>query len=185
MFEILGVIVGLVYLWLEYKANIWLWVAGIIMPVCYIYVFYQSKFYAGMTINIYYLFASIYGLNKWHKEANPEDKMPAVKRFPLRFVPVVLAVVGALFLIINYLLVHFTDSNVAVGDSLITALSIAGMWMLAHKYLEQWLVWIIANLISVFVYMNNGLVFTGILYLVYTIVSIFGYFNWKKNVQQI
>ena len=65
--ETIGTAVGLAYLWLEYRASIWLWLAGIVMPAIYIFVYYSSGFYADMAVNVYYLGAGIYGWFMWRK----------------------------------------------------------------------------------------------------------------------
>ena len=81
---------------------------------------------------------------------------------------------------IAWILICFTDSPVPYGDALIAALSIVAMWMLAHKYAEQWIVWFAANVISTGLYFWQGLYPTGILYLIFAVVSVFGYLKWKE-----
>lgn len=216
--EIAGTAVGLVYLWLEYKANVWLWLAGIIMPAIYIYVYYKSGFYADMGINIYYLIAGLYGwavwLGKSHKsqkvrtmnggetfngvmsagdgdrtgggasaENHTENQMP-ITRIPRRqWLPLTL-VAAAFFVPIAWILINFTDSTVPYGDSFTTALSIVGMWMLARKYAEQWLVWIAVDVVCCGLYLYKGLWFTGCLYGLYAVIAVFGYMKWVRMAEK-
>ena len=207
--EIIGTIIGLIYLWLEYRASIYLWIAGIIMPAIYLIVYYDAGLYADFGINVYYLLAAIYGWIMWKygnsfkqyvrkgkkKETATnttvyitesettsyakEDELP-ISRMPLHYLlPLILVFIGAL-LTIAWILIRFTDSSVPWLDSFTTAMSIIGMWMLARKHLEQWLVWIAVDAVSTGLYIYKGLDFTAGLYGLYTIIAIFGYFKWKK-----
>ena len=177
--ELAGIIVGLIYIWLEYKANIWLWLAGIVMPAIYIFVYYDSGFYADMAINIYYLLAGIYGWVVWRISGNQHDELPITKTPKKYFIPLTL-VAAAAFAAIAFVLVHFTPSDVPYGDSFTTALSIVGLWMLARKYVEQWIVWIAVDLVCAVLYFYKGLYMTGALYLLYTVIAVAGYFKWLK-----
>jgi nicotinamide mononucleotide transporter len=176
--ELFGAVIGLIYLYLEYKANRWLWLFGVIMPIVYIVIFYQAKFYADMCINIYYFFASIWGWMVWttRKKQGGERK---ITHTPLRLaLPLTLAGT-AIFALIAFILVNYTDSPVPYGDSFTTALSIIAMWMLAYKYIEQWWLWFLVNIVSCGLYFWKELDYTGGLFAVYSIISIFGYFKWR------
>lgn len=177
--EIFGAIIGLIYLYLEYKANKWLWLFGVIMPVVYIFIFYQSKFYADMGINIYYFLASIYGWIVWTKSKNSE-RTTKISHTPTQFI-VPLSIIGiAIFAFIAFILIRFTDSPVPYGDSFTTSVSIIGMWMLAHKYIEQWWLWFSVNIVACGLYFWKDLYYTGALFAIYAVISIFGYFKWKR-----
>ncbi|MBR3551034.1 MAG: nicotinamide mononucleotide transporter, partial [Bacteroidales bacterium] len=99
-----------------------------------------------------------------------------------RLLPLV-ATAFALWGLLYWILSTFTDSPVPLGDAFTTSLSIVAMWMLAQKYLEQWLLWIVINIISTALYFWKGLYFTGILFIVYVIVAILGYFRWKREIR--
>lgn len=177
--ELIGLIIGLLYLLLEYKANIWLWPVGVIMPIVYIIIFYQNKFYADMTFNVYYLFASIYGWYIWAKSLEKTDQ-GFISHLPKKYIVGLSAIFVAIFAAIAFLLINFTDSEVPYGDSFTTTLSILAMWMLAHKYIEQWLLWIVVNAVTAVLYHNKELNITVILFIVNFFVSILGYVKWKK-----
>ena len=177
--EIAGAVIGLLYLYLEYRASVYLWPVGVIMPLFYIYIFFVSRFYADMGIYIYYLFASIYGWIRWNKSASQEQSL-AISHMPFRYWSVALPALSILFAGIAWILIRFTDSPVPFGDSFTTALSIVAMWMLANKYIEQWGLWIVVNVVSCGLYAWKGLYPTALLYVVYSIVPVFGYFKWKQ-----
>ncbi len=179
--EVLGTLVGLIYLWLEYRASIYLWIASVIMPAIYIFVYYEAGLYADFGINIYYLGAAVYGWLVWkygHKSADlhelPITKMP--KRSWLKALVVFLVAQ----ILIAWILINFTDSDVPWWDAFTTALSIIGMWMLARKYLEQWWVWIVVDVVCVGLYIYKGLYFTSGLYALCSVIAVFGWLNWKR-----
>lgn len=177
--ELIGVVVGLLYLYWEYKASIYLWGAAIVMPAIYIFVYLDAGFYADMGINIYYLVASLYGLAFWFKR-DKEQKPLKITRTPRRFLLPIVAVSALLWIAIWFILDRFTDSNVALGDSFTTALSVVGLWMLTRKYVEQWILWIAVDVVCAVLYFQKGLDPTAYLYALYTIIAIFGYFKWLK-----
>jgi len=185
LLEILGTLVGLVYLWLEYKASIHLWIVSIIMPAIYIFVYYEAGLYADAGINAYYLLAAAYGWVFWTFGGKKHNKgeLPITHTPHNVILPLFLVFLGSFFCI-AWILISFTDSTVPWLDSFTTALSIVGMWMLARKYVEQWIVWIGVDIVSSGLYVYKGLYFTAGLYALYTIIAIFGYFKWKRIMQE-
>lgn len=178
--EIIGAVIGLVYLYLEFKANKWLWPVGVVMPIVYVWIFFQSKFYADMGVNIYYFFASIYGWILWSKHQKNNQEELLITYTPKRYIAPISIIGILLFAIIAFILVRFTDSPVPYGDSFTTALSILGMWLLARKHIEQWWFWFFVNIISCALYLWKGLYTTSVLFAIYSIISVFGYFKWKR-----
>lgn len=193
--EIAGTIIGLIYLWLEYRASIYLWIAGIIMPAIYLVVYYQAGLYADFGINVYYLLVALYGWAMWRyggflkrtfrlrgdKTDREKHELP-VGRMPMRYWLPLAAAGSASFGVIAFILIRYTDSNVPLLDSFTTALSFAGMWMLARKYLEQWWVWIVVDVVSAGLYVYKELHFTAALYALYAVIAVFGYFKWKQMI---
>ena len=186
--EIIGTLVGLIYLWLEYKASIWLWVANVVMPAIYVMVYYKAGLYADFGINIYYLIISFYGIYYWwkgRKQSRTEQTKKREEELPITHTPMqtwkqLVIVSIALLVVIAFILIQYTDSTVSWMDSLTTALSIVAMWMLARKYVEQWLVWIVVDAISAGLYIYKELYFTAGLYALYTVIAYFGYKEWRR-----
>ena len=183
--EIIGTIVGLIYLWLEYHASIYLWVASIVMPLIYIFIYHDAGLYADMGINIYYVIASIYGIICWRWGISRKNKKDASTALKITHTPTSritpLSIISiALTFAIAYILITFTDSNVPWWDSVTTSLSIVAMWMMARKYIEQWWVWIVVDVISAGLYVYKELFFTAGLYALYAIIAYFGYKKWKE-----
>lgn len=177
--ELTGTLVGLIYLWLEYRASVWLWAANIVMPLIYIFVYYESGFYADMGINVYYLVASLYGWIMWRRGRGNGKELP-ISHTPHKSVLPFSAIFSVLWVLIWLVLTRFTDSTVPVGDAFTTALSVVALYMLAQKYVEQWLVWIVVDVVCAALYIYKGLYPTAILYLLYSVVAWFGYRRWLK-----
>lgn len=189
--EILGTAVGFIYLWLEYRASIYLWLASIVMPAIYLYIYYSAGLYADFAINIYYLVIALYGWLAWRygfrlfaRAKKTENKELEITRTPKRVWGKLLVTYIAAQIAIYLLLTHCTDSTVPVWDSFTTALSIVGMWMLARKHIEQWWVWMVVDITSAALYVYKDLYFTAGLYAFYGIISIFGYYKWQRMMPQ-
>lgn len=177
--EILGVIVGAIYLWLEYKASIYLWIASIVMPAIYLVVFYGAGLYADTAINIYYLVVALYGWFAWKYGSCDKKELP-ITRISTRQAVAMVALYAVMQVVISLALIHLTDSDVAWFNGLTSALSVVGMWMLARKWIEQWIVWIVVDILSAGLYCYKGLYLTAILYAIYAIIAIFGYRKWQQ-----
>ena len=185
--EIIGAVIGLTYLFLEYKANVWLWPVGILMSLFYVVIFFHGKFYADAAIYLYYIGANAYGLIQWTQsrkqtiEENGQATELAITHVPIKRILPLVAITLILWIFLYGILKTVTDSPVPIGDAFTTAVSIVAMWMLAQKYLEQWLLWIVVNIVSTILYFWKGLYPTGILFIVYVIVAVLGYFRWRKE----
>lgn len=184
LLEIIGTAIGILYLILEYRASAWLWLAGIIMPAIYIFVYYDAGLYADLGISVYYVVASVYGAFCWlsHKsKTSASDTGGRICRMPRASYLPLAGIFLLLFVAIGLLLSHLTDSTVPWWDSFTTSLSIVAMWMLARKYIEQWWAWMVADIGCSALYAYKGLWFTSALYLAYAIIAIFGYYKWKHE----
>lgn len=181
LLDILGFVVGLVYLWLEYKASIWLWLAGIVMPAIDLFLYYKTGLYADFGLAVYYCVAGVYGFLAWKffksKDQGGSTEKP-ITRFKRSQILPALAAVLLLWAGIWWVLVTFTNSTVPVADAFTTALSIVALWALAQKYAEQWLLWLAVDLVSCILYIHKGIPFKASIYGLYAIVAVFGYRKW-------
>jgi nicotinamide mononucleotide transporter len=180
--EILGVCFSLLYLVLEIRQRKALWIVGFIASAFYVYIFFQAKFYADMGLNVYYLLASIYGWIVWSSKRTADVGQQArpVTRLKLPLALVLLGISGGLFAGMSFVLKNHTDSPVPFGDALTTALSIVATWMLAHKIIEQWWMWLFINVVSAMLYTWRGLYPTAFLFCCYAVASVIGYYSWRK-----
>ncbi len=181
--EIFGMISGLVYIFLEIKEKLFMWPVGIITSAFYIIVFFTSKFYADMGLQVYYLVISIYGWIYWHRgNQKSQTKKLQVTRLTKKTAFILLLFTFGLFIIMSFILKKYTDSPLPYWDSFTTALSVTATWMLAKKIIEQWLIWIIVDLVSMGLYIYKHLYPTAFLFLVFTILAFVGYLEWKKQI---
>ena len=184
--EIVTTILGLIYIWLEYRANIWLWVVGIIMPAMQVYLYWSHGLYAFAALTCYYTVAACYGLAVWkyRKTRNTHQPLPIVFMPRRLYLPVV-AVILVVWAVTCFILIRFTDSPTPTLESLTNAFSIVGLWALSRKFLEQWYFWIVANTISCVVYAQTDMPYYIFLYGLYNIIAIAGYFRWKREAKMV
>lgn len=180
--EILGFCIGLLYLWYEYHASWRMWVVSVVMPMISMWIYFRKGLYADFGINIYYLIIAVYGFISWRlgKPGKKEKKPRTISRMP---VWAWFASVGAtivLWFAMGWALDTQTDSTVPWYDAFTTAMSIVGMWLLARKYLEQWIAWIIVDAVCVWLYAYKGIYFYSALYGIYTVIAFFGYAKWRR-----
>ncbi len=180
-FDLLGLVIGLIYLYLEFTAKKSMWIASIIMAILYIYIFYQSQLYAMSIVYCYFLLASIYGWFKWN-----EQKIITIIRMPQNQMGRVSLFIFISCIAIYALLKNFTvnDDEITLGDTIATALSIVAIWMASKFWAEQWCLLIPANLITAALMINQGDYASAVLFTIYFVVSIFGLRHWIHLAKQ-
>ncbi|GAF04073.1 nicotinamide riboside transporter PnuC [Saccharicrinis fermentans] len=186
--EWFGFITALVYLYFSINQKIWLWPMGILTSAFYMSVFFDARLYADMVLQIYYLVVSIYGWIIWKNRQSDEqvDKIMIVKvnksmLFKLLLAFGVLYVALAFILIVVPPFIGIAASDLPFWDAFTTAASFVATWMLAKKIIDQWLVWIVIDFVSMGMYFYKGLYVTGFLFFVYTVMAIWGYFSWLRD----
>ena len=183
--DIFTTVLGLLYIWLEYKAHIALWLVGIIMPALDIYLYYSHGLYGDAGMAAYYTIAAIYGYAVWKfgkKKGQGEGEEMPITHMPRRlYLPTMLAF-AAIWIATYFVLVTWTNSTVPLQDSFTNALSFVGLWALARKYVEQWLCWIVVDVICTYLYIVKGIPFKAFLYGLYVVIAIMGYFKWKRMI---
>ncbi len=182
--ELLGAILGIAFIFFSIRQNILTWPTGLATSALYIVVFFQSKFYADMGLQVYYVGISIYGWYYWIKGKKTKNSATvSVKQTNKRLWLKLMVISLLLYVAILIILLNFTDSDIPFMDSFTTALSIIATWMLAKKYIEQWLIWIFVDIISAGLYIYKELWPTVILFAVYTVMAYLGYIQWRKDLK--
>ncbi len=164
--EAVAVVFGLLSVWYAKKENILVYPTGIISVLIYVYICLNFGLYADMGINGFYFVMSVYGWYKWTRKDQHDHLIPISKNSPFQNV---ISLVGVIvfFFILKYVLTNFTDSTVPVLDSATTAIFIVGMWLMALKKIENWIFWIVGDLISIPLYFHKGLLLTSVQYTVF------------------
>lgn len=180
LLDIVSTVIGLVYLWLEYRASIWLWLASVVMPIVSGFLYYTSGLYADSAMQLYYVLAAIYGFAMWRMGGRKKGSELRITHFARgKALPAAL-VWAALWGGIYLLLIHFTDSRVPLLDSFTTATSVVALWALAHKWVEQWLLWLVVDVVCTALYFYKGIPFHAMLYGFYSVMAVAGYRKWKS-----
>ena len=179
--DILTTVLGLIYIWLEYRASIALWFVGIIMPALDVWLYWSHGLYGDAGMAVYYTLAAVYGFYVWKfkKTRKLKQSLPIIHLPRRQYLPATLFFLfawGATY----YILVNWTNSTVPLLDSFTNALSFVGMWALARKYLEQWFFWIVVDAVCCFLYIQKGIPFKAGLYGLYVVIAIAGYYKWKQ-----
>ncbi|MBQ9363920.1 MAG: nicotinamide mononucleotide transporter [Bacteroidaceae bacterium] len=179
--DILTTILGLIYIWLEYRASIALWIVGIIMPILDVWLYWTHGLYGDAGMAMYYTAAALYGLYIWKfkKTKTLKLELPIIHLPKKKYLPVTATFFMA-WGIIYYVLTTWTNSTVPLLDAFTNALSFVGLWALARKYLEQWLFWIAVDAVCCYLYITKGIPFKAGLYGLYVIIAVMGYFKWKS-----
>lgn len=181
--ELAGAILGIAYIYFSIRQHILTWITGLLTSLLYIVVFYQAKFYADMGLQFYYVAISIYGWYLW-KSKKPglteKTNLPVIHARRNFFLISAMAT-WIIFLLIRFILVRYTDSMIPNMDAATTALSITATYMLARKMIEHWIIWVVVDVVSAGLYIYKGLWATSLLFLVYTIMAVIGYKQWKNE----
>ena len=197
--EIIGVIFGFLSVWYAKKGNIWVYPTGIISTMLFVYLLWHYVLWGDMLINVYYTIMSIYGWVLWAR--NAQDNIITISRTtPSDWkTATLLGAFSFLFVIGVYYLKPFIKNDfslqgVTLGfhnflpteyvDVFTTAIFLVGMWLMAKRKIENWLFWIVGDLISIPLYYIKGMVFTSFQYLLFTIIAIMGYLEWRRKLQQ-
>ena len=181
--EAIAVLFGLLSVWFAKKENILVYPTGIVSVLIYVYICMTVKLYADMAINAFYFVMSVYGWYKWTRKDIHDLVRPITE---VNTTETIISFSGAilLFFILRYVLKNFTDSNVPNWDALTTAIFIIGMWLMAWKKIENWIAWILGDLISIPLYAYKGLVLTSFQFTVFLVLAISGYLEWRRKLEE-
>lgn len=177
--ELIGSILGVFYVLLASKQNIWCWLMGIVSCALYIFVFFAARLYGDMALQFFYLIMGFYGWYAWFIKKNGK-KVLKINTIKHSFIVFMLLSVSAMTVIFGYML-SFTNNPIPYIDGFTSALGLAGTWMTARKYIENWWLWIFANTFCVGVYLYRDLYPTAIFYLIMAILAYRGYIIWKNE----
>jgi nicotinamide mononucleotide transporter len=178
--EVVAVVFGILSVWFARKENIWVYPTGIINVLIYVYLCYFAGLYADMGINAFYFVMSVFGWYNWsRRDRNLHHVL--ISSLSIKGWSFFILLTAVAFGIIYYVLTEFTDSTVPVFDSFTTALFIAGMWLMALNKIENWLFWILGDLLVIPLFAMKGLVFTSVQYIVFLVLAILGYIEWRKR----
>lgn len=195
--ELFATIFGLLSVYFSIKKNIWVYPTGLISTAIYVYILFVFGLLGDMMINFYYSIMSIYGWVLWHRSSQDHVHVDVAKTTKEEWkISAALFVLSIILVTIIYyykpvLDNNFSFSQVELGlyhldwanylDIFTTAVFLVGMWLMAKRRTENWLFWILGDLISIPMYIYKGLGITSFQYLIFTIMAIIGYLEWRKS----
>ena len=179
--EITGVVFGLLSVWLAKKNHIGVFPTGMISTSIYVYLLLKWGLVGDMLINAYYFGMSVYGWVIWTRVNDQELATPISRMNQQEWRYLLLLFLGSLGFVYGiYQWFGLWNSSTAVIDTLTTAIFFSGMWLMARRKIENWVFWIVGDIISVPLYLIKGFSFTSLQYLIFTFIAIYGYLEWKK-----
>ncbi|HQZ25763.1 MAG TPA: nicotinamide riboside transporter PnuC [Flavobacterium sp.] len=179
--EITGAIFGLLSVWFAKKDNILVFPTGLVSTFIYAYLLWQWELLGDSMINVYYFVMSIYGWYHWTRKKGNQVEFPiAVMNNKEKGIAVVLFTATIIFVVLVYFYFNKFTNLYSYIDTFLTAIFFVGMWLMAKRKIENWIFWIIGDIISIPLYFAKGFTFTSLQYLIFTIVAIYGYSEWKK-----
>ena len=182
--EIAGTILGLISVWLTVRQNIWCWPTGLVMVALYAVIFFQVKLYADAGLQVVYFVLQIYGWYEWLRGGKGHSKLN-VAHVSARLAALLAAIAVVATALMGYLLATRTDAALPYWDSTATVLSLIAQWMLAKKYIENWLVWITVDVLSIGIYAAKALYPTMALYAAFLVLATLGWVEWRKSLRSL
>lgn len=179
--EIFGVITGFICVWLAARNNIWNFPVTIVSVFLYMVVFYRARLYADMGLQVYFLGMALYGWYYWIDRSESGEEIKPVRRITSTLIGIGIVVIALFTILFGTFLDRQTDAFSPYLDSLCAGGSLFGSFLLSRRILENWLVWIVVDVIYLYLYISKELYLTTILYLAYIVVAIIGYREWKRN----
>ena len=176
--EIFAVIFALLYLFLAMKQNIACWYAAFISTLIYIIIYWDVSLYMESLLNFYYLLMAIYGWINWNKKSQIDKNYVISWSYQNRIVVILLILI---LTVISGFSLQKTDAVYPYLDSFTTWASVITTFMVAQKILSNWVFWIIINSVAIFLNFDRELYLTVILLMTYQVMSIYGYYQWRKS----
>jgi nicotinamide mononucleotide transporter len=179
--ELVAIFFGLWSVWCAKKDNIWVFPTGLISTFIYAYLLWKWDLLGDSMINGYYFIMSIYGWYHWTRKKGDIEEFPvSIITNKEKIIALIIFALTIIFVVIVYLYFGKFTTWYSYIDTFVTGIFFVGMWLMAKRKLENWIFWIIGDLISIPLYFAKGYTFTSFQYIVFTIIAVFGYLEWKK-----
>jgi nicotinamide mononucleotide transporter len=180
--EWIAVLTGLACVWLTVVRNIWCWPTGLVSVALYVFVFFDARLYSDMGLQVVYIFMQVYGWWFWLRGGKDRGEAPVVRLSPPGMALWAGAVVAGTVLL-GTLMSAFTNAALPYWDAAATAMSLAAQWLLARKVIENWILWIAVDVLSVGIYLAKGLYPTTGLYCVFLVLATMGLIAWTRTLR--
>ena len=188
-FELVGMVSGLVCVWLLIRQNIWTWPIGLLYAVVSVLVFYRTRLYADVLLHLFYVGMNGYGWYYWlsggeeRRQSDGSHSLPIAFTPAVTWIPITLLTAGGV-VALGWAFSTYTDADLAYWDGATTAMSFTAMWMTARKYIENWLLWLAVDVLATGIYVYKGIGPYAVLYGVYIAMAIWGWRSWWHSMQR-
>lgn len=183
--ELVAIFFGLWSVWCAKKDNIWVFPTGLISTFIYAYLLWTWGLLGDSMINGYYFIMSIYGWYHWSRKKGDVEEFPiSTTTYKEKITSFIIFVLTLVFVAIVYLYFGKFTTWYSYVDTFLTAIFFVGMWLMAKRKIENWIFWILGDLISIPLYFAKGYTFTSFQYIIFTIIAFFGYLEWKKTLDK-
>jgi nicotinamide mononucleotide transporter len=184
--EIIAVACGLANIYLTVRQNIWCWPVGVVMVSLYIYIFFEAKLYSDTLLNVFFLVMQFYGWYQWTRGPVEHSRsLSAIRRLSARGWTWTILGVSVGTALIGTAMHRYTDAALPYPDAFTTMLSVFAQFLMTKKFLENWTLWIIADVIYIGVYAIKNLYWTCALYVVFLVLCVMGYREWSREPQRL
>jgi len=178
--ELVAVAFGLVCVWFMKKESILVFPFGIVNVLIYVYIFFSARLYANAGINCFFFIMSVYGWYNWTRKDSSDNRIRIARCSGTELLLNGIAII-VFFFVIRFILIRFTSSRIPSWDAMTTAVYIVAQWLLSRKRIENWILWIFADAVMIGLCAWEDLFFSSFQYLVFTIIAILGFREWKTK----
>ena len=181
--ELIGAASGLLCVWLIIRENIWNWPVGLAYALVSLLVFYKARLYSDLVLHVFYVFMNGYGWYYWLRGAGARSSggRLVVARLSMRSASLLGTATVIGIVAMGWLFDYYTDADLAYWDSTTTVMSFAAMWMAAHKYIENWIVWLVIDVLATGIYIFKGIWPYAVLYGLYIPMAVWGWMAWLRS----
>jgi nicotinamide mononucleotide transporter len=181
--EIIASLLGIIGVWLTAKQIIWCWPVGLFNVILSIYVFFFTKLYADVVLQLFYLVMTLYGWYNWLYGGENKSvlKVSRIRRKEM----LILLFISVIFIVITgYLFSHYTDAALPYWDAAVAVWGVIGTYVQAKKFIENWIIWILNDLLCTGIYFYKHLYAFTVLYFIFVLLAVYGYSEWKKDMNK-
>jgi nicotinamide mononucleotide transporter len=179
-YEIAGVLLSVVAVWLTTRENPWCWPVGFVSLGPFVVLFYLVRLYADMGLQVVYMLVCLYGWYEW-RHGGPDHGELRVSRTPRRVAFALAALGAAVAVLLGLVLRRYTDASLPFWDSSMASFSLVAQWMQARKWIENWIVWLVVDVVYVGMYVYKRLYPTAGLYAVFVGLAVLGLVEWRRS----
>ncbi|QYJ87632.1 nicotinamide riboside transporter PnuC [Shewanella mesophila] len=180
--EAVAVILAIAYLWLAMRGSVWCWAAALFSTAIYTMLFWEVSLLMESVLNVYYMLMAVYGYWLWTRGGGDDNGVEVVS-WSLPRHCVLIGVTAAISAIVGHLMATYTTASYPYLDAATSCFAVVTTYLVAKKVLENWLYWVVIDFVSIYLYLNKGLMLTSMLFILYVGMAIGGYFLWRTSMR--